>query len=184
MSDIYRMLSPEERAEYDALFHEAGYDEYGEQRPAHEIKERVHGLLQDAVRAGRTWAGYVIDDDVREGHLKRFKGWDRTRQVVSTRYGERVVKRSAVMSLRRRNSETGRTYWQGTLYPDMTREDLLDVINGCEVRIGSERITIATARKLLVLLDETGGSTVRDALDARGLELQEYLLQEGSGGRS
>lgn len=178
MSDIYRMLSPEERAEYDGLFHEAGYDEHGEQRPAHEIKEHVHRLLKEAVGAGRTWAAYVIDDDARHGHLKRFKAWDRTRQVVSTRYGERVVKRSAVMSLRRRDSESGRLYWQGTFYPDMTREDLLDVINGCQVRIGSERITIATARRLLALLNETGTATVDEALKMRGVDLEEYLIGE------
>ncbi|MBB2914905.1 hypothetical protein FHS43_006217 [Streptosporangium becharense] len=180
MSDIYRMLSPEERAEYDALLHEAGYDDNGEQRPAHEIKERMHRLLQDAVQAHRTWAGYVLDADVREGHHRRFKGWDRARQVVSTRHGGRVVKRSAVMSLRRRDPDNGRTYWQGTFYPDMTREDLLDVINGSEVRIGSERITIATARRLVALLDETGAATVAEALEARGVELETYLLEESA----
>ncbi|MEV8636560.1 hypothetical protein AB0395_33425 [Streptosporangium sp. NPDC051023] len=180
MSDIYRMLSSEERAEYDALLHEAGYDDNGVQRPAHEIKDRMHKLLQDAVQAGRSWAEYVLDDDVREGHHKRFKRWDRVRQVVTTRYGERVIKRSALMSLRRRDSVSGRTYWQGTFYPDMTREDLLDVINGCEVRISSERITIATARRLVALLDETGVATVTEALKSRGVELETYLLEESA----
>lgn len=180
MSDIYRMLSPEERAEYDALLHEAGYDEAGEQRPAHEIKERMHRLLQEAVQAHRTWAGYVLDADVREGHHRRFKGWDRARQVVNTRHGERVVRRSAVMSLRRRDPDNGRTYWQGTFYADMTRQDLLDVVNGAEVRIGSERITIAMARRLVALLDETGAATVATALETRGVELETYLLEESA----
>ena len=60
-----RMLSAEERAEYDALLYEAGYDTDGQRRPSGEIGDRMHRLLADAVQAGRTWAGYVIDDDAR-----------------------------------------------------------------------------------------------------------------------
>ncbi|WP_331723459.1 hypothetical protein [Streptomyces atratus] len=178
MSNIYRNLPPEERAEYDDLFHSAAYDEDGKQLPAHEIKKRAHTLLQEAAAAGKVWASYVIDDDARDGHLRRFKQWDRARQVVHTKHGDRVVRRSAVMSLRRKNAETGQLYYQGTFYDDMTRNDLLDVISESGSRISADRDTIETARRLLHLVDDTRAATVSQALKVRGLELESYLMGE------
>lgn len=179
MTDIDRSLSPEDKAQYDALMHEAGYTSDGQQRPSHEIKDKCEELLRKAVRDGKTWATYVLDADARDGHLKRFKRWDRQRQVVATRFGERVVKKSAVMSLKRRD-DVGRLFYQGTFWDDMNAQDLMDIIGDATVRIESNRDLIATARRLLDLLEKTGMPTVSLALERLGMELEEYLTGEAA----
>lgn len=170
-------MSPEERDEYDALMYEAGRDTSGKPYPSGEIGPRVHTLLTDAEQAGRQWATWVIEDDTITGHLARYKGWSRKREVVQTPVGDRVVRRSAVMSLRRKDSETGERLWQPTFYLDMSRDDLLAVIADARMRINSERITISTGTALVALLDETSMETVGDALTLKGLTLEEWLAE-------
>lgn len=171
----HEILTPEERAEYDALLYESGYDDQGNKRPSAEIGPWMHALLENAERAGRSWAGWVIADDVEVGHLSRFKRWDRVRQVVNTRHGDQVVLRSAVMAVQCQNAETGKRYWQDTFWRDMGRAELMDVLLASRVRSESEEITQATAARLLRLLDETGCALVSEALASIGMTIDEYL---------
>lgn len=176
MSDIRKMLSGEERAEYDDLMYTARFYDDGKSRPSHEIGERMHKLLLDAVQAGKTWAEWVLDDDVRAGHLARSKKWDRVRRYVLTRRGPVIVRRSAVMAIMRRHPITQEPGWFDTEWVDMDTEELLQVIAGARHRLESAKETVATARQLLRLIDETGADTVGEALEQRGLSIDEYLL--------
>jgi hypothetical protein len=172
-------LSPEEREEYDALLREAGYDEAGNRRPSGEIKDHMHELLVDAVKAGRTWAGYVIDDDARDGHLKRFKRWDRVRTLMDVNNQSVIVKRSAVMGVKRRDAETGAIYDQQVLYAEMAWNEVIYVMESAQVRISSDRITVGICTKLLALklrCPESAGPA--DACARLGLDMHDYLISE------
>jgi hypothetical protein len=172
-------LSPEERAEYDALLYDAGYDEHGDRRPSGEIGDRVHDLLADAVRAGRAWAGYVIDDDARMGHLARFKRWDKVRALIEVNHQSVIVKRSAVMGVKRRDAETGASYDQQVLYAEMSWSEVVYVMESAQVRISSEQITVGTCTKLLALklrCPESAGPA--DACVRLGIDMQDYLTEE------
>lgn len=180
--DFRERLSREERAEYDDLLYQAGFDDFGNRRRREDIKERMHELLLDALQAGRQWAQYVLDDDVRAGHLARFKRWNRQREVVHTKNGDAFVRRSAVMALRRKDPVTGESFWQDAAWKDMDSEELIQVIVGCNTRIASERIGLDIARRLLGLLEETSAETVEEALNARHMSLDEFLTgTEGVG---
>lgn len=168
------MLSESERAEYDALLRDAGYDG-DKRRPSAEVGPRMHELLLDAVQAGREWARWVLTDDANAGHLSRFKRWARTRDVVSTPFGDRVVKRSAAMSVRRTDPETGADFWQPTFWADMTHDDLVAVRTGSRSRIESERIILSIVAALDAILGETGCATVAEALARKGTTIEAWL---------
>jgi hypothetical protein len=170
------MLSAEERAEYDDLMYTARFYDDGKSRPSHEIAERMHALLLDAVQAGKPWAQWVLDDDIRAGHLSRSKKWDRVRRYVLTRHGAVIVKRSAVMAIMRRHPITQEPGWFDTEWTDMDTDDLLQVIAGARHRLESAKEAVATARRLLRLIDESGAETVGEALEQLGMSIDEYLV--------
>lgn len=173
-----QMLSSEERAEYEALLTEAGYDEHGKKRPSGEIAERMHRSLVDAVQAGRAWATWALGDDARAGHLKRFTAWESVRRIVHTRDGERIVTRRAVMALRQRDAETGECYWRGEDLAEMVRGELEEVMLYARRRRHSDAVLMATVRRLLDLLEETasdGATKVSTALKAVGKTIDEVL---------
>lgn len=179
-NNIRNMLSAEERAEYDALVFEAGFYEDGTRRPSHEIADRFHDLLLDAVQAKRPWAQWVLDEDARAGHLRRFKGWDRIRHPVQTRKGGRVIRLSGVQALRRRDPETEALFWQDTELGDMDSDDLDSVIEGMRGKIEPLTYNLETAKSLRELLDgQPKGTRVKTVLAGRGLTINQYLLGEG-----
>jgi hypothetical protein len=175
-TSIRNMLSAEERAEYDALVFEAGFDQIGKRRPSHEIGDHFHELLLDAIQAKRPWAQWVMDEDAKAGHIRRFKAWDRTRHPVRTKDGERVVRVSRVQAVRRRDPETEAMFWQDADYEDMTASDLDSVIAGMDSKIAPLVCNRETARSLRTLIESCGTRTVREALEIRGLSMDEYLL--------
>lgn len=178
--DSTEIFSREEREEYDDLMYDAGHDEAGNLLPSHEIQERMHTLLLDAVQSGRTWAQYVLDDDTRAGHLARHRRWRKVREFVSTRFGDRLATKPAAMSIKRASLAGASVVWQPTLWQDMGRPELLQIIAGAQVRAGSEQITISIARRLVHLLDETGEDLVSVALESAGRSLDDYLLGEAA----
>lgn len=173
-----QMLAPQERAEYEQLLTDAGYDKDNRKRPSGEIAERIHAFLLDAVQAGRPWAQWAIDEDARAGHLKRFTAWEATKRVVHTLDGERIVKRRAVMALRVKDPETGEWFWRGEDLAQMVRGDLEEVMLYAKRRRHSDAILLATAARLLRLLDETGAdesTRVSTALEQVGMTIDEVL---------
>lgn len=171
------ILSESERAEYDALMWDAGYDPAGKRRPSSEVGPRVHDLLLDAAKAGRPWATWVLEDDAAAAHLSRFKRWANSRITVTTPVGDRMVKRSAAMSVKRSDPVTGADFWQPTFWADMTHADLLAVQSGARGRIESERITLSIVKALDAILTETGCTTVAEALAHKGTTIEAWLAQ-------
>ncbi|MEV7442028.1 hypothetical protein AB0O22_12850 [Streptomyces sp. NPDC091204] len=168
-------FSDEDRAAYEELLCDAGYDEWGQQYPAHEIKARVHERLTAAAEAGAEWAVHVLDRDAQAGHLHAFRRWDRTQHVVSTRHGERVVKRAAVVSMRRRDPR-GDLYYQGSFLEALSLDEVLEQQANTLTCARGVQDRYATLERLRVLMVETGVHLVGPALDAVGMTLDEYLM--------
>lgn len=171
------ILSPEERAEYDDLMYEAGYDGDGKPRPSHEIAERVIRMLREAVdQTRKPWAELILADILTVGARTHWRGWIREREVVTISGKSYTADKSAVMGIRKKDEETRRTYYQLTFWADMTRDELAQIIDGSSKRIASERVTIAAARRLLRLLDQVPGArTPQEAAEALALDLSDYL---------
>lgn len=179
------ILTPEERHEYDDLMYEAGYDEAGKARPSHEIGPSVVAMLRDAAyQANRTWAGYILDHLTESAALNRWKQWAKQREIISVRTndGEEdeaiTVSKPAAMSVRKRDLDSGRSYNQMTIWDDMSRDELLQVIASAGSRIRTDTETILTARRLVALIDrvpeaETPGQAARSL----GTDVAAYLVE-------
>lgn len=176
------ILTTEERELYDDLMYEAGYDENGKPRPSFEIGPRIVEMLRDAAyQAHQQWAGFVLDDLAEAGALTRWKQWQKQREFIEVRTDEGeeqpvVVTKPAAMSVRRRDVESGKSYFQMTMWDDMTRDHLLQVIQREGTSIQTSRETIATARRLLALLDRAPeATTVGEAAQVLGTDVGSYL---------
>lgn len=170
------VLSPEERAEFDDLMYEAGFDEHGKPLPSGEIQVRVVQALRTAAdQAHRSWARYVLDEMTAAGAMARWRAWSKRREVVTVAGESYVTTKAAAMGVRKQSPD-GRTYYQMTFWADMTREELRQVIDRSAKEVESERQTIALARRLLALLDRAPeAKTVAEAAEKAGVELEQYL---------
>ncbi|MFG2623199.1 hypothetical protein ACGFXC_36895 [Streptomyces sp. NPDC048507] len=175
MTREYRQMPDGARAEVDALLTEAGYDEWHQQRPAPEIKERVHCLLTAAAADGRLWAADALTADALDGHLRRFRRWDRVRQVVPTAFGDRVVKRARVLSVQRR-AAGGPPYYQGVFLEHLTLEEARAALAGVLVDAQAVQDRFVLMGRLVRLMEQTGTTYVGAGLAVLGVTLDEYLL--------
>ena len=170
-------LSPEERPEFDALFEEAGIDEAGNPRPSREIKARMRPLLRDAVKAGRVWAQYVLDDAVDDGLLAAWKRWNNEQKRMRTLHNGVIVPVRAVRGTRRRDPETGQVVNQQSFWREMSWADVRQQLDDSRKRIDAERITESIANRLLVLLlDCPKSAGPADACELLGVDMQSYLM--------
>lgn len=171
------LMTPEERAEFDALMYAAGYDANGKPYPSYEIGPRVIRMLSDAAdQAQRGWAGRVRDDIVVAGALARWRTWNRVRDVIEVAGATYVTTKAATVGVRRSDKATGRTYYQASFWEDLTREELDQIVARSTKEITAEGRTIALARRLLALLDRVPeASTVAEAASALGLTTETYL---------
>lgn len=173
--DIRSILSNEERAKYDTLIFEASFDSTGRRRPSYEIGDRIHAMLLDAVQAQEPWAQWVLDADARAGHIRRFKRWDRIRNLVRTKDGGQVVRLSGIQAVKRRDPVTQTMFWADTELEAMSRADLDAVIGGMRNRIEPLEKNIRLAKKLHGLCVEQNAVTVGAALKSLGKTLDEFL---------
>lgn len=173
-------LSPEEREEYDALLVEAGFEPDGARRPSKEIGSRMQRLLEDALRAGRSWAGWVLADDAEAGHLSRWKRWDKSRNKVRMiTPGGDIVPRSAVVGVRRRREDGITPYYQQALWRELTWAEVEQKLDEAKAQRKSVDITAATAHRLLALRDRVPESTGPEAACVLlGVDMEAYLAGE------
>lgn len=175
--DILKMLSPEERAEYNDLLSEAGYVD-GAHAPSSEVGQRMHDLLENAARAGRPWAEWVLRDDALAGHLSRFKQWDKAREKQMAFVGGAIVPIAAVRGVKRFD-KTGRRYDQQAFWREMSWDDVRAVLNGSKLRIRAEQITVSVATRLLMLhMEQPDSAGPADACDQAGYEFDAFMAGE------
>lgn len=172
-------LSPDERAEYDALLADAGLDDNGQPHPSKEIGPRVHQRLLALAQTGSTWAKWILLDDAEAGHLKRFNDWlkARNKQRVITESGD-VVPKPAVVGVRRRHDD-GTTFYQQSFWRDVTWAEVEQKLAEATATINAARITSYQARRLLRLRDRVPESTgPAAACLLLGIEVTAYIAGE------
>ncbi|MPZ66199.1 MAG: hypothetical protein GEU83_12020 [Pseudonocardiaceae bacterium] len=179
MADVRRMLSSEEREEYDELFYYGTHYRDGKRRKPAEIGPKLLDLLRDAEQARKPWASWTLEDALTDGLRAKGNQWCNTKEIVLAHLGGKIVRKAAAYGTRARNPKSGKSEWQRPLWEHMSRDDLIQVIEASTVRSAAEDELRAVARRLLALVDETGSGTVPEALEAKGVTLAEFLALDG-----
>jgi hypothetical protein len=169
-----RMLSTEERAEYDQIVYDAIHDGNGEVRPTAEFGSRFRQGLEHAESIGRTWPRWLMDEMVDTGLQRRAKEWLKAQEFVSISNGKSgiITKAARIGVLRRFGASSG---YQQVLWSELTVDDLIEVVESASKRRRAEAVNISTARRLLALCRTHHVSTVGEALDLEGASLNEFL---------
>lgn len=169
------ILTAEERAELDSLLYDAGYDADGKPLPSYLIGVRVVASLKGAEQAGRQWAGWILDDLLVSGAQRRWRKWNKSRDVVTVAGKSYTVTKPAAIGVRRRGAQ-GETYFQAVLWEDLTRDELEQIIARSAKQIDSESKTIQTAKRLMKLMDRVPeAGTVAEATAAIGTTTEAFL---------
>lgn len=169
-----KMLSDEERSEYDAIFQSACYDELGDFRRTADAALLLLQSVRDAIQAQRTWASYLHDSFVMIGYQSAARRWQNEQRKHKTIIDGKLVTKKDAIRLSK-ITDTGTALYQTSLLEDATSEDLEQIIQSASVRVASERATIRDAMRLLDLIEETGETTVRGALKRVNKTLDEFL---------
>jgi hypothetical protein len=167
-------LSREEWIEVDAAIHDAHVREDGTIRELGEAEVIFDRFVVDAVQAYRPWAGILLDGWRDEGRKKFVRDRWKNGKFFSFIDKGKKRRRSERRGTRVRHEEGHMVWIQGSLL-DWTPEQLRSAIRECSNRIEEERVNISIYRSLLDLLEQTQQYTVRAALDARGVTLEEFL---------
>ena len=88
-----KMLSDEERAEYDAMFEAACYDAAGSFRSTREAAPILLGSIKDAIQAHRVWASYLHDSFVMIGYQAAVRRWQNEQKKHKTLIDGKFVSR-------------------------------------------------------------------------------------------
>lgn len=172
-------LSNEERAEWDAVFDAACFDEFGKNIPTPQAAERLAKEVDQAIAMGKTWAEYLNDDARIVGFQKLIKPWQNLKHFHTTVTGEqKLVKRSNVARLRKRASGRVKAVIEAKLWEDATADDLLQIAKAATSRMESEAITRRDALHCVSLIVEQDASTLGGALEAAGYASLDSFLAE------
>lgn len=178
MTDIRRMLDEEERAEYDQLHYLATHEKNGKRRKSADVGPEMLRLLKDAVQARKAWATWLMDDALIDGLRDRANKWARTKEIIETILGGRVVTKAAAYAIRKRDPESGKSEHQPTFWQDMSADDVRQLIQSRASQVLSERATIALARRVLELIERTESPSLGVALIRANLTWDEFLADQ------
>lgn len=172
-------LSPEERAEVDALVHEAYTRPNGSIRTHLEAVAEFDRLIAQAVQAQRDWPGVLLDD-WRHSGMRTFlhDRWKNSSMFEFMHRGKarrRTVKRGA-----RQISDDGKaTYTQIPLW-DWTASQLREAIADAARQVAEHQANIALYRDMLGLIEQTEAFTFAEALDAVDKTWDEFLAERAA----
>lgn len=170
-----RMMTADERAEYDALVERACFDPLGKPYKTGEAADRLRLALDDAEQAHRPWAEWVRADALFAG-LSSLATKARAQKRITTNDGASgKAPRQGINSLRR-ITPSGVVEWQPKLIDDMSRDEVAELLDLSVRRQKGNRTTVRTHKAILKLMDRhPGAATVRDALAAEGMTMDDYL---------
>ncbi len=183
----FRDLGTQERIEYADIYNKACLTEGGELRSTEDAAVELQTLLADAVQAHKTWAQYEQDDVRDRGYREAIKSWTARNYRHLTANGRsqqgraRVRSRSSIARVPQRRAEITEQLviqWVNKTYEDCSAADLRLVVQRSNAQIEAEQQTVRDCYRLLGLLDQTGTTTVRNALLLIGRTLSEFLTGE------
>lgn len=167
-------LSPEERAEVDALVHEAYTRPDGTIRSHDEALALFDRAISTAGQAHREWAGLLLDDwrfsGMRSFLQNRWKHSSMFEFIHRGKARRRTVNRGA-----RQVSDTGKaTYTQIPLW-DWTADQLREAIADAARQVAEHQANIALYRDMLGLIEQTETFTFIEALGVVDMTWDEFL---------
>jgi hypothetical protein len=167
-------LSPEERAEVDALIHEAYIDGANGYRSHAAALVEFDRLLAGAVQAQRAWAGLLLDD-WREAGMRSFlqDRWKHSALFEFEHHGRRRT-RTVNRGVRRPDSVGRLASTQLPLW-EWTADDLRAAIADASRQVAEHQANIALYRDMLTLLEQTGAATFSAALTTAGHSWDDWL---------
>ncbi len=169
-------LSPEERAEVDALVHEAYTAPDGSYRSHADAAEVFGSLITQAVQAHRDWAGILLDS-WREAGARAFVQ-DRWKKAEIFKFWHRgKTKRRTVRRGVRRVDKSGvASYTQIPLW-EWSADDLRNAIADAARQVAEHQANLALYRDMLSLIEQTETFTFGDALEASDKTWDEFLAE-------
>lgn len=172
---VYSDLTAVERAEIDQAVGDSFAREDGSVRTLTEATEHFLMFIASATQAHRSYADALRSEWETVGAARFLRDRRKSTQVTFRGEHGEPVRRSSMRGTRIVTSSGGEVWIQEDIHIH-TREMLEQGIRDAAAQIDSVRITIATYRALLALLDEHPSARfVADALAERGTTLDEYL---------
>ena len=172
------MLSPEERELYDNTMYDAVMRPDGTAYPTREIGDRLYSQILNLAASGHDWAEDFIATCATQSMGRRGKEWAKSQSLIETPDGDRIVSKSALVATKRRSASGKKDVDQLVLWEQASRDDLIQVIARDQRMAHGLGIEIATAKKLLDLINRHRCESVSDALSAAGITLQDFLDQD------
>lgn len=177
MSAWSKILSAEERSEVQSAVVDAYTDENGSTRSHKEAGDRFIQFVHDARQAQRQWAD-LLWEEWAEGAARNFaKGqWSRRDGFAATVHGK-VREKRLNRGVRRSDGE-GRVRWTTDSVLTWTLAEIDQNILDEVQRRSEAQYNLGWMGPVRRLMSQSGAETVRGALDAIGMTLEEYLAQE------
>lgn len=167
-------LSPDERAEYDALMSEALN---GSRSADVAAVDRAEAALVSAEQAGRDWPSIIMRMAMREQLRVELKSIAKRESMVSVDYHGRIVAKTSRRGVSGRD-DAGERYHQQKLIEDMTWQEFGEWVALNDAQIKGLEVNRHMALKLQTLRTSYPDSaTVGDALAAAGVTLAEFMAE-------
>jgi len=171
-------LSPEERAEVDALVHEAYTRPDGSIRTHAEAVVEFDRSIAGAGQAHREWAGLLLDDWRYSGMRDFLKDrWKHSAMFEFIHRGKarrRTVNRGA-----RQIDDNGKAWYTQIPLWDWTADQLREAIADAARQVAEHQANIALYRDMLALIEQTETFTFAAALEAVEKTWDEFLVERG-----
>lgn len=171
--DDNSFLAPPERVMWNELQDHALEVTGGDARAAVEL---VRTWLVDAEQAGHPWPRAIIDRCIADGIHRRLVHYGKRVSVAMVAYNGKVVAKATRVGRRRRDPETGRLYFQQTLFEDFSWAELDGWLRMIQGQIEGLRVDVHMAEKLADLKarypDSYGPA---EACEQMGTTIDRYL---------
>lgn len=171
-------LSPEERAEVDALVHEAYTRPDGSIRPHGEAIGVFDRSITSAVQAQREWPGMLLDDwryaGMRDFLKDRWKHSAMFEFIHRGKARRRTVNRGA-----RQVDDNGKASFTQIPLWDWTADQLREAIADAAHQMAEHQANIALYRDMLSLIEQTETFTFAAALEAVEKTWDQFLDERG-----
>lgn len=178
----FSKMGEDERAEIIASVESAYRADNGTIRSHRAALVEFDQILDDAEQARRPWVHDLRDQWMRDGMRSFLQSQWKAHAgsyVVLDQRG-RAHSRDVVRGAKVVDESTGRVEQSSIQLEMWSRDDLLNAISHAGRQIEENRLNLGQYRRLLDLLEQTATNTVGEALELRGLSLEDFLNEDAA----